>query len=206
MIRVEKQVLQKNLIYKGKIILKYRIEYPQILKNENFNVYNYKKAMNLQKKCEGPLFEEAKELFDSNIENGYPIMMYEIVSTFTITYNYGMLLSLFIDEYIFSGGAHGSTLRTSQNWNLQDNHLIKLHEWFANPNYVSYIISSINDQIEKNVKNGNNIYFENYCCLTSKNFMVENYYIKDGMITVYYQQYDIGPYSSGIISFYIENK
>lgn len=203
MIRVERRILQKNLMYKGKIVLKYRIEYPQIINNEKFNIYNYNKAIELQKQCEGPLFEEAKELFNSNTENGYPTMVYEIISNFTITYNYGMLLSLFIDEYVFTGGAHGNTLRTSQNWNLQDNHMIKLHEWFKSPNYVSDIISNINDQIKTNIQNGNNIYFEDYCCLTSKNFRIENYYIKDGMITIFYQQYDIAPYSSGIISFYI---
>ena len=70
-------------------------------------------------------------------------------------------------------------------------------------NYVSEIISNINDQIYKEIQKGNNIYFENYCCLTSHNFRVENYYIADNMIVVYYQQYDIAPYSSGILNFFV---
>lgn len=201
MIRVEKRILQKNLRYKGTVILKYKIEYPQIFNFEKFNIYNYKKAAQLQKECETALFQEAKELYEYNMKNGYPIMVYEVVSECTITYNYEPLISLYIDEYRFTGGAHGNTIRTSQNWNLRDSEMIKLERWFDNPNYVSDLIDNINSQIQKNIENGNNIYFENYCCLTSKNFRVENYYIKNGLINIYYQQYDIAPYSSGIISF-----
>lgn len=201
MIRFEKRILQKNLRYKGTVILKYKIEYPQIFNFEKFNIYNYKKAAQLQKECETALFQEAKELYEYNMKNGYPIMVYEVVSECTITYNYEPLISLYIDEYRFTGGAHGNTIRTSQNWNLRDSEMIKLERWFDNPNYVSDLIDNINSQIQKNIENGNNIYFENYCCLTSKNFRVENYYIKNGLINIYYQQYDIAPYSSGIISF-----
>lgn len=203
MIRVEKRVLQRNLMYKGTVILKYRIEYPQIFNCEKFNIYNYKKATRLQKECETTLFNEAKELYEYNKKNGYPIMTYEIVSECTITYNYEPLISLYIDEYRFTGGAHGNTIRTSQNWNLQDSEMIKLERWFDDPNYVSKLIDNINCQIQRNIANGNNIYFEDYCCLTSKNFRVENYYIKNGLINIYYGQYDIAPYSSGIISFVI---
>ena len=203
MIKVEKRVLQKNLRYKGTVILKYRIEYPQIFNFEKFNIYNYRKAVALQRECETTLFNEAKELYEYNMKNGYPVMTYEIISEVTITYNHEPLVSLYIDEYRFTGGAHGNTLRTSQNWNLRDSEMIPLSKWFDDSNYVSKLIDNINNQIQKNIENGNNIYFENYCCLTSKNFRVENYYIKNGLINIYYQQYDIAPYSSGIISFVI---
>ena len=203
MIRVEKRILQKNLTYKGTVILNYKIEYPQIFNSEKFNVYNYKKATALQKECETSLFEEAKKLYEYNKKNGYPTMTYEIVSAVTVTYNYQPIVSLYIDEYRFTGGAHGNTIRTSQTWDLNEAEMIKLSRWFEDPNYVSSLIDNINGQIQTNIDNGNNFYFENYCCLTSKNFRVENYYIKNGMINIYYQQYDIAPYSSGILSFAI---
>ena len=204
--KIDRVLMQRNLAYKGKVILKYKIEYPQIKEKNKFNQYNYEKANDLRKEAEGELFEMAKKQFDYAESQGYPFNNYEIVSQFTLTYNYQNYISLYIDEYIYQGGAHGSTLRTSQTWNIVDEKMIKLSQWFRNPNYVSELIDNINQQIEENIKNGNNIYFEDYCCLTSKNFRVENYYLKNGLIYIFYQQYDIAPYSSGILNFEIPRK
>lgn len=204
MTNVESRMFQKKLIYKGTVILKYKIEFPQIKYYDQFNLFNLTKALELQKKCETEFFEQAKKTYDYNVKNNYPIMVYEIVSDFLVTYEYMQIISLFIDDYAFLGGAHGNTVRTSQTWNLENQKMMKLEDFFPNnPNYISKILKNINQQIEQNIKKGNNIYFENYCCLTSENFRVENYYINNGMIIIYYQQYDIGPYSSGIINFYI---
>ena len=204
--KIDRVLMQRNLVYKGKVILKYKIEYPQIKEKNKFNQYNYEKANDLRKEAEGELFEMAKKQFDYAESQGYPFDNYEIVSQFTLTYNYQNYISLYIDEYIYQGGAHGNTLRTSQTWNIVDEKMIKLSQWFRNPNYVSELIDNINQQIEQNIKNGNNIYFEDYCCLTSKNFRVENYYLKNGLIYIFYQQYDIAPYSSGILNFEIPRK
>lgn len=48
-----------------------------------------------------------------------------------------------------------------------------------------------------------NKYFENYCELVLETFRLENYYIIPNGIVIYFQQYDIAPYSSGIPIFYI---
>lgn len=202
MVRVESGILQKNMIYKGEIVLKYRIEYPIIRGFEEFNLYNFNKAIELQKRCEEELFNDAKSTFDYDKQNEYPVILYEILSNYRITYNMNDIVSLYIDEYVFTVGAHGNTIRTSQTWNTQERRMVSMQEFFKHePNYVSRIIKNINEQIENNIKNGNNFYFENYCCLTSANFKVENYYIKNGKFIIYYQQYDIAPYLSGILVF-----
>lgn len=211
MLNIEKKTLQKELKYKGEVILKYTIEYPQVSENKwiiasrRFNMYNYSKAVLLRKEAEGRLFEEAKELYEYNKENGYPIMIYEIYYTFKITYNTDNIISLYTDQYMYTGGAHGGTIRESQNWDFRTARQIELESFFKNnPNYVSYIITQINSKIANDIANGNNIYFENYCCLTVETFRVSNYYLQDGNIIIYYQQYDIAPYSSGILTFEIK--
>lgn len=207
MVNVESKTLQRKLSYEGTVILKYRINYPQIKGFENFNMYNYRKAIKLQNRCENELYEEAKKTYEYNKQNGYPVMVYEIVLDFLVTYNYNNMISLYSDEYIFSGGAHGNTTRTSQTWNLQEKKMIELQELLKrNPNFVSSILKEINEQIAKNIESGNNIYFEDYCCLTSANFRVENYYLYGEFIVIYYQQYDIAPYSSGILNFFISRE
>ncbi len=201
-IRIINYTFKNNLYYKGNLVLKYKINFPQIIGCEKFNIYNYNLAKKLQEKCEGELLEEAKELYDYNSKNNYPIMVYEVLTVYNVTYNYNMVISLYSDEYIFSGGAHGNTKRTSQSWNLNKEKMLKLEDFYSeNPNYVSTIISEVNAQIASNIKNGNNYYFDNYCCLTSENFKIENYYLNRNNIIIYYQQYDIAPYSSGILTF-----
>lgn len=205
MVKVETRLLQRNMLYNGEIILKYKIEYPFIYGFEEFNLYNYNKAIKLQKEAETELFNNAKDTYEENKKNGYPLMVFEIVSGYKVTYNNYDFVSLYIDDYIFSGGAHGTTNRTSQTWNINKRLMVMLKDFYIKePNYVSYIIKEINDQIKQNIDNGNNYYFDDYCCLTSANFRVENFYINNnGKITIYYQQYDIAPYSSGILVFYI---
>ena len=66
MLNVESKTLQKELKYKGEVILKYTIEYPQVTENKwiiaskRFNIFNYKKAILLRKEAESRLFEEEK--------------------------------------------------------------------------------------------------------------------------------------------------
>jgi len=209
---IEKKILKKELKYKGEVILKYTIEYPQVsnsmwtISSKKFNLYNYNIAIKLKNRAEGKLFEEAKEVYEYNKKNGYPIMVFELYYTFTVTYNTNNILSLYTDEYEFTGGAHGLTNRQSQNWDFRMGRQITLQELFPRDlNYVSNILKQINDTISRDIENGNNIYFDNYCCLTAENFNVNNFYLENGNIIIYYQQYDIAPYSSGILTFKIKS-
>lgn len=211
MLNIENKVIKSEIKYRGEVILKYNIEYPQIIENmwkagvQRFNKFNYANAILLKKYAEGKLFEEAKETYEYNKENGYPIMVYELYYTFKVTYNTENIISIYSDKYVYTGGAHGMTTRTSQNWDLRVARQIKLKELFPRePNYVSKILTQINSKIAKDIENGNNIYFENYCCLTSENFNVNSYYLEDGKVVIYYQQYDIAPYSSGILTFEVK--
>lgn len=206
MFRIENKVLEDDLKYKGETILKYKIQYPQIFNKKRFNKENFDKAISLQKEAESKIFEDAKKSYEYNKKNGYPIMVFEVYLSYEITQNDDRIVSLYYDEYRFKGGAHGNTIRTSQTWDMINERKIKLDEWFKNPNYVSKIITYINQQIKKNIENGKNIYFDNYCCLTSEYFRVENYYVKKGVLVIYYQQYDIAPYSSGIINFELRKR
>ena len=125
MVKVENRIVQNKLTYKGEVILKYKIEFPQIRGNERFNMYNYNNALRLQQLCEKELYEQAKKVYDYNQENRYPLMIFEIIKEYVVTYNYNNIISIYSDEYIFEGGAHGNTLRYSQNWNLQQGRMIE---------------------------------------------------------------------------------
>lgn len=202
--RIETIKLEKDLFYKKALILKYSISYPKITYSdysncmECFNLYNESIALELQRRAENELFTEAKELYDFNSSNGYPLMTYEVMLDFNITYNFDNLLSLYYDEYIFSGGAHGNTIRSSQNWDLLNCYQVPFYcFWNNNPYFLIDVFKSINRQIAKNPE----YFFDNYCELVLETFNPESYYITPNCLTVFFQQYDIAPYSSGIQTF-----
>lgn len=200
--QIEKKILEKNLIYDNTIILKYHIEYPQIvpdstISTRRFNLYNENIALSLQQKAENELFKDAIDLYNFNKKNNYPTMVYEVYQNYKITFNFRNIISLFIDEYTFTGGAHGSTIRTSQTWDLNQGRQIELYQFFNNPYFLLQILKDIKMQIKEN----SSIYFDDACCLLIDTFNPQSYYLEPNSIIIYFQQYDIAPYSSGIREF-----
>ena len=166
-----------------------------------FNIYNEQIAKQIQRKAENELYKEAVELYKYNKKNNYPIMVYEIYRTFEITLNTNNTISLYADEYVFTGGAHGTTTRTPQTWNMTNGRLINLYELYrGNPYFILDILKEISKQINQNKE----IYFEEACCMAIDNFNPQNFYLTTNGIVIYYQQYDIAPYSSGIRTFEIK--
>ena len=204
------KVMQQQLKYDNTVILTYKIEYPQIVVTRYdkgkivFNKYNEQRAIKLRNYCETELFEEAKKTYLYNKEKGYPIMVYEVILEYTDTYNRDEFLSIYTDEYIYAGGAHGSTTRSSQNWNLQLANQISLKDFYPNnPYYLLDMLQEINKQIEEQLQTNETQYFEEYCKLVLETFKIENYYFYPEYLVVFFQQYDIAPYSSGIPTFKI---
>ena len=65
------------------------------------------------------------------------------------------------------------------------------------------LIQEIIAQAEENLKENPFIYFDDYKNLIIKNFNPHSFYMSPDGITIYYQQYDIAPYSTGIVEFTI---
>ena len=127
--------------------------------------------MNSKIYAETDLFNMAKKQYDYNFSNGYPIMVYELIQNYNITFNEDLIISLYSDEYIYSGGAHGSTIRSSQNWNIKIGSQFNLSFIYGTDcSYLLFILREIIRQINSEIENGSNQYFENYCELVLDNF------------------------------------
>lgn len=204
------KTLQKSLTYQGKVILTYKIQYPQIRTSyfqygkERFNRYNEEKAKKLEEYAEGELYQNAKDTYEYNKENNYPIMIYELVSIPTITYQNATILSLYIDTYIFSGGAHGNTTRESQNWDIKTGKKIPLYSLYPQNSYfILDILKQILQEIKRQMEDNETQYFDNYCELVIQTFNPESYYLTPKGIVIFFGQYDIAPYYVGIPTFLI---
>jgi len=205
-VSVRKIVIRNKLKYNGETLLTYRIEYPEFYSScyqmclRKINKFYRNKALEFQRYCETELFHMAIEQYKEAIENGFPIRIFEALQVYNVTYLRSCIISVYFDRYEYTGGAHGNTIRSSQTWHLQECEKIKLRQLVScMPDYKTYILAEVEAQIRKNP----DIYFENYKELIAETFNEENFYCTPEGIVVYYQLYDIAPYSSGIREFLI---
>lgn len=150
------------------------------------------------------LYNQAMNTYIDSLKNDFPFYGYEAYMEYTITYNDNCFLSLYIDKYEFTGGTHGNTIRTSNTWELCTGESIDLYCFFEpHIDYTHMIIQEIITQAEENVKENPGIYFDDYKDLIIKSFNPDSFYMSPNGITIYYQQYDIAPYATGIVEFTI---
>lgn len=204
------QVIQYKMEYDNHLLLTYTIHYPHFVSDCSpiypieINRYYKAKAQSIENYCRETLFPQAIEQYHYNMEHNYPIMQYEVLVTDTITYNNRCITSLYTDHYFFTGGAHGNTIRTSETWDFQSGKQLPLRTFFPPaPDYTSAILETINKQIQIIITSNPSVYFDNYAELTKEMFHKNNFYLTPSGVMIYFQQYEIAPYSSGIPEFLI---
>ncbi len=149
------------------------------------------------------LYKQAIKGYKDSQTNNYPFHGYEAYMEYTITYNENCFLSLYFDRYEFTGGAHGSTVRASNTWELCYGTLLPLSSFFRiGTDYRRFLINEMINQAEY-TQEREGIYFDDYKSLIVENFDENSFYLYPTGITIYYQQYDIAPYSTGIVQFTI---
>lgn len=206
-------VLSNTFTYDGVPVFTYRINYPQFQSDdpaynlEPINLYYKDKAVLLAEYCQNTLYPQAVQQYQSNKSQDVPFFPYELVYNYQITLMTEHFLSLYSDLYLYTGGAHGSTVRFSNVWDMNEGSILLLEDFFpGNSNYKETIMEGITvyilDQDQKTDEN-QNIYFKNPQQNVPKSYNENNYYLTPEGIIVYFQQYDIAPYSSGIPTFLI---
>lgn len=204
----ETKTLTQIKYFQNYPVLEYKISYPQFRSNyffksaQKMNQYYRREAIKFEIYCRTVLYRMAIELAEEQIKNGYPIMKFESYDSFKITYNENCALSMYSDRYIYTGGAHGTTQRSADTWTLNGGgSKISLKEIFPS-NYPvrQRLEKDIVAQIEQQIANGGT-YFENGEQNVSDTLHEENFYLTQQGLIIFFQQYDIAPYSSGIPTF-----
>lgn len=137
-------------------------------------------------------------------QNGFPFRPYEAVLNYTVSCNEHCHLSIYRDRYEFTGGAHGNTMRYSDTWDLQTGALLPLSAFFEPDTDIRRILmEQILLQADENINRDPYIYFEDYPKRIEQNFNMEQYYLTPCGLVIYYQQYEIAPYATGIVEFTI---
>lgn len=133
-----------------------------------------------------------------------PFHTYEAVQEFAIPCNQNRRLSVYFDQYQFTGGAHGTTRRIAQSWCAPLCRPLELRDFFPNnPQYMRFIQNEVIRQISLQKLNGCTSYFENYAELVPQMLNPCNFYMTPDSLAIYFRQYDIAPYVCGIPVFLI---
>lgn len=210
---IDIQEINRTFKYNNTEMLKLTIKYPII------NIYNRPFAerkinnnieMQVQeyfRYATNTLYNEAVNSYMESLKNDYPFHGFEAYMEYKITYNDNCFLSLYADKYEFRGGAHGYTTRKSDTYELCTGEYIYLYCFFKPyTDYELFITQEIIIQAENNLIDNPGIYFEDYKNLIAENFNPNNFYMSPDGITFYYLQYEIAPYSTGIVEFTIPYK
>lgn len=153
------------------------------------------------------LYPQAVADYKNSVENAYPFNPHGAFLTYEVTYNQHCVLSFYDDNYTYTGGAHGNTIRKSNTFHLQTGKQIPLSYFFNNPvTYKQRVLHHITEQAKQMQSQNPNTFFEDYLSLIRKYFNEESFYLSTEGLVFYYGQYEIAPYASGIIEFMIPYK
>lgn len=212
-ILVNEKVLQQQMFYKNQVIMTYTIKYPYFISTAFQTILNklnsfYKtKAIMYERSNIMNLYQMAMVEYEYSKTNNFPIRQFEAFVDYKVTYNESCTLSLYFDQYEYTGGAHGLTIRYSDTWDLLRSRKMEVNELFKSElNYQDFIYQEIIQDIEGKVGSEEYMYFDDYKKLVKDKFKPNNFYLDKEGIVIFYQAYDIAPYASGIPTFTIPYK
>lgn len=129
----------------------------------------------------------------------YENPMTEITARYYVRMNENCILSISIENYAFSGGAHGFTILKSVTFDLNTGKIYSLKDFFAEGvDYVRFISDIIKKQIIER-----DIPVINEFTAISPN---QDFYLENNNLVIYFQLYELAPYYYGFVTFPIPLK
>lgn len=115
-------------------------------------------------------------------------------------YNKNDFLSVVEEKYVYTGGAHGNTVRIPRNIDLAGETEVELKDLFTDSGYTTTLNRLINEELTKDS--------EEYADLWAKPEIKEShqtdFYIEDGYLVIFFQPYDLSYYARGFVEFRLE--
>lgn len=202
-----------DTMHYGKLpVLTYRIDYPFFLTTcsssaaDTVNGHYLAAARSEEAYCRTVLYPQAVETARYRPQEAPDFYGYERTTTYTVTLNQGCLTSLYLEQYTFAGGAHGSTVRSSDTWSFAAGRRLSLYDFlpalkspFADR---SALLSAVIRQASEKLAQNPGFFFEEYAQMIPKSFDAQRFYLTPDGLILYFGQYDIAPYVSGLPEFF----
>ena len=205
---ITEKILNDTMLYGNIPVFTYHIAYPSFSTTcvlsaaQTANIYYMQLAENTEQYCRTVLYPQAVESARYITSNHPPFNRYTLDMNYQITYNSGCITSLYMDTYTYMGGAHQELERISDTWDFSTGRQLHLDDISAlTPAALKGFQTSIKQQIAERLKESPGSYFEDYPYLLRNKFNQNHFFLRPGYIVIYYQQYEIAPYATGIPEF-----
>lgn len=206
---IEMRKKAREFVYDSTTVLNLEIQRPIVRLSNNkkaemrINRRYFEQANEFYRMASNDLYPQAVQLYRDSIQNDFPFHTFEAIMQFEITLNEECHLSSYSDKYQYTGGAHGTTERTSDTFSLKTGRKLELQDFFPpGYNYRGFLLGQIIMQADERMQQ-EPIFFDDYRELIVQNFNPSSFYLNQEGMVIYYQQYDIAPYAAGIIEFTI---
>ena len=205
---ITEKILNDTMLYGNIPVFTYHIAYPSFSTTcvlsaaQTGNIYYMQLAENTEQYCRTVLYPQAVESARYITSNHPPFNRYTLDMNYQITYNSGCITSLYMDTYTYMGGAHQELERISDTWDFSTGKQLHLDDISAlTPAALNGLQTSVERQIAERLKESPGSYFEDYPYLLRNKFNQNHFFLRPGYIVIYYQQYEIAPYATGIPEF-----
>ncbi len=202
--------LNANMRHRGEVVFTYSVHYPQYLTPmtvpslTEINTYYKQQAQYLVRSITPQLYKDAVADYESRTPRADPFPTYEFLRTFDTTYGQDCVISVYFDTYQFTGGAHGTTVRTADTWDARRARRIPLSSLFPQgTDYVARIQAAVLERITLQQQQDGAFYFDDAAALVVQYFNENSFYLTPEALVVFYQQYELAPYAAGIPTFAI---
>lgn len=145
------------------------------------------------KDCESQYAADAKDFFKTNVKTA---ANWSCDINYEVKYLDDSIISIFVTESVYLGGAHPNTLASGLTYNLQTGVLMKAEDFAENA--ISRAEKGIGEMAKADP--------EQYPFYDEATFKLsdDSFYIKDSQLVFVVQQYEIAPYARGIVEYTID--
>lgn len=153
--------------------------------------------------------EMAKDAYEFSKESpDVPFLINSLAVGYELMNKDNSKISILQSFSVFTGGAHPNTGFSAKTYDVETGKPLKLEQITGKTSEETKTM--VTDQVlaivEKSITANEGIYNASYKNDCVQYFDSANFYLKDGKLYVFYQAYDIGPYSSGMPTFEIKLK
>lgn len=204
--KIEDGLWKQTLNWDGEPVLTVSLQFPRLSEEtagqRRIARYYRQAAEQWKARWTGPLFLRAQAAARLAREQSRPFRPWEAALTYRLTVQSETLLSLYLDAYEFSGGAHGVTVRQGDTWELPRGLPRSLASFFP-PRFRwrRAVLEQVRAQIEARLANGEAWFFEDWRQRLPAAFDPEHFYCTQAGPAVFFPLYRIAPYAEGISVF-----
>lgn len=205
--------VEEKTIKKSDKFLSVDVKYPEYseVQNKELGEKINKRIQEKIKKDIAELTKESEQLQkDLAGMKDYEARPYDYVVTYSQKANAFGIISIKMDYYYYTGGAHGNTISEVLNYDMKTGEEVSFDKLFKKEGYRQYIEAKIKektDELNKKIREENKIEEKDYSVYNFEKLPEKpSYYLDGEKLVIVFGQYEIAPYSEGMPEFSFEKK